>query len=250
MRLLISVSNGEEAHAALAGGADLIDAKDPLAGALGAVSIPVLQQIVSTIDGARQVSAALGDAFDVNAIEHAARAYAATGVTFVKIGFGGIAESRSADLLAAAAVRGANAGGGGHCGVVVTAYADAPRVGSLAPSALVDVAARTGAAGVLLDTADKNGPGLRELIAPGALASWVAAAHEAGLLVALAGKLTAEDFAFVRDAGADVAGVRGAACDRGRAGRIVAERVRLLREVAGLKTRRFGAGPIRREARR
>ena len=48
-------------------------------------------------------------------------------------------------------------------------------------------------------------------------------------MAALAGKLTADDLAFVRDAGADIAGVRGAACERGRAGSIVEERVRQLR---------------------
>src|SRR5262249_39654673 len=76
-----------------------------------------------------------------------------------------------------------------------------------------------GAAGVLLDTADKAGPGLRGLIAPRDLASWVSAAHDAGLLVALAGKLTESDLSFARDAGADIAGVRGAACDGGGGGR-------------------------------
>jgi uncharacterized protein (UPF0264 family) len=82
---------------------------------------------------------------------------------------------------------------------------------------------------LLLDTSDKSGPGLRELMTAVALARWVARAHEAGLLVALAGKLTADDLAFVRDAGADIAGVRGAACEGGRTGRVSSERVALLR---------------------
>ena len=89
----------------------------------------------------------------------------------------------------------------------------------------MDVAARAGAAGVLLDTADKSGPGLRQLVQPATLAAWVADAHEAGLFVALAGRLTADDLPFVRDAGADIAGVRGAACDGGRTGRVTADRV-------------------------
>jgi uncharacterized protein (UPF0264 family) len=38
-----------------------------------------------------------------------------------------------------------------------------------------------------------------------------------------------DDFAFVRDAGADIVGVRGAACEGGRSGRVTAERVHLLR---------------------
>ena len=45
MRLLVSVASATEASAALAGGADVIDAKNPLAGALGAVSVGVLREI-------------------------------------------------------------------------------------------------------------------------------------------------------------------------------------------------------------
>jgi uncharacterized protein (UPF0264 family) len=57
--------------------------------------------------------------------------------------------------------------------------------------------------------------------------------HGSGLFVALAGKLSADDLAFVRDAGADIAGVRGAACQGGRAGSILPDKVRLLREMCG-----------------
>ena len=38
MKLLVSVSNADEAFAAVEGGADIIDAKDPSRGALGPVS--------------------------------------------------------------------------------------------------------------------------------------------------------------------------------------------------------------------
>ena len=70
-------------------------------------------------------------------------------------------------------------------------------------------------------------------MAPAALARWVGAAHDAGLLVAVAGRLTADDLAIVRDAGADIAGVRGAACEGGRTGRVSAEKVAFLRELCG-----------------
>ena len=46
MRLLVSVRSEEEARAALAGGAEIIDAKEPSRGALGAVEIGVLREIV------------------------------------------------------------------------------------------------------------------------------------------------------------------------------------------------------------
>lgn len=225
----MSVADAADAAAALAGGADVIDAKDPLAGALGAVSPETLRAIHARVAGARPVTAALGDASDEATIEAAARAYAADGAALVKVGFSGIADGGRVAALTAAAVRGARAASHRSCGVVAVAYADAHRVASLAPALLVDRAARAGATGVLLDTADKNGAGLRALIAPETLAAWVRQAHDAGLVVALAGKLTAADLPYVRDTGADIAGVRGAACDGGRTGRITAPRVQLLR---------------------
>jgi len=233
MRLLVSVANAAETSAALAGGADVIDAKNPLAGALGAVSADVLREIHATVAGARLVSAAIGDAADETEVERAAGASAAAGAALVKLGFAGITSASRVGELITAAVRGARAGSGGAGGVVAVAYADAGRVASLPEGAFIDVAARAGATGVLLDTADKSGPGLRGLMTPRTLARWVAEAHDAGLLVALAGKLTADDLAFVRDAGADIAGVRGAACDGGRTGRVSSDKVALLRELCG-----------------
>ena len=228
MRLLVSVASAAEALAALAGGADVIDAKDALAGALGAVSVEALREIHAAVAGRRPVTAALGDAAEEAAVERAAHEFTAAGAALVKVGFAGIASAGRVAALTAAAVRGARAGSDGNGGVVAVAYADADRAVSVTPAALVEAAARAGAEGVLLDTADKTGPGLRGLVAPGALAAWVAEAHQTGLLVALAGKLTADDLPFVRDAGADIAGVRGAACVGGRTGTVSADRVRLL----------------------
>jgi uncharacterized protein (UPF0264 family) len=237
MRLLVSVASAIEASAALAGGADIIDAKDPLAGALGAVPVEVLRAIIAAVGGARPVSAALGEAADEVIIERAARAFTAAGADLVKVGFAGVSSERNAALVSAA-VRGAATGGGGNAGVIAVAYADAKHTPNLI--ALPDLAAR-GMEGVLLDTADKTGPGLRALFATDRLAAWIAEAHEAGLLVAVAGKLTADDLGFARDAGADIAGVRGAACDGGRTGRVSAGRVRLLRALCEPTDERIGS---------
>ena len=172
MRLLVSVTCAAEALAALAGGADLIDAKDPLAGALGAVSADVLREIYAVVADRRPVTAALGDACDEAAIERAARSFVGSGAALVKVGFAGVASADRVATLTTAAVRGASAVGDGNGGVVAVAYADAERAASLATA----------------------------------------------------------DLPFVRDAGADIAGVRGAACDGGRTGRVAADRVRLLRQ--------------------
>lgn len=264
MRLLVSVASAAEASAALAGGADVVDAKDPHAGALGPVSLEVLRDIHAAVGGARPVSAALGDAADEAVVERDTRAFIAAGALFVKIGFAGIDSAARIAALTAAAVHGAARGlspgfpvrhdqfawqlglddldqadrrsslgasrrAGNNAGVIAVWYADAVSLADPSSIAIVEMAARAGAIGVLLDTANKCGPGLRGLVAPSALAAWVTKAHDARLIVALAGKLTADDLVFAREAGADIAGVRGAACEGGRAGRVTADRVRLLR---------------------
>jgi uncharacterized protein (UPF0264 family) len=224
MQLLVSVKSAEEASAALAGGADIVDAKDPAAGALGAVSLDDFRAIAAAVAGARPLSAALGDAIDEMTLRRSAHTFATAGASFVKVGFAGVAHADRVATLLAAAVRGASASR-----VVAVAYADADRAASISRDRLMGAAARAGARGLLLDTFDQYAGGLRDLLAPRDLAAWVDAAHDAGLFVALAGKLTAIDLPFVRDAGADIAGVRGAACDGARSGRVSATRVRDLK---------------------
>jgi (5-formylfuran-3-yl)methyl phosphate synthase len=228
MQLLVSVTSAAEATAALAGGAHFIDAKDPAAGALGAVPLDRFDCIVRAIAGVRPVSAALGDAENQAAVERIAGEFAAAGAAFVKVGFAGIDRADRVFHLVAAAVRGATVSSA-TTSIVAVAYADADRAHSISPSRLVDIAAKSGAAGVLLDTFDKRSGGLLDLMPPRTLDAWVAAAHGAGLFVALAGKLMASDLPLVRDAGADIAGVRGAACEGGRTGRVTTDRIRLLR---------------------
>src|SRR5215510_12823568 len=169
MQLLVSVSNEAEACAAREGGADIIDAKDPHAGALGG-----------------PVSAALGDADREDAIERMARDYSSAGATFVKVGFAGIGNASLVRSLLRAAVRGA-AYAHGH--VVAVAYADRLSF-DLTLDELLDVASDAGADGVLIDTAHKNGPGLPHLIDSDSLTRWTSQAHQVGLSVAIAGKLT------------------------------------------------------------
>jgi uncharacterized protein (UPF0264 family) len=231
VQLLVSVRDPAEAHAAVAGGADFVDAKDPAAGALGAVSLEAFRAIVQAVNGARAVTAALGDATDGAPLERDAAAFARAGAALVKVGFGGVDDRARARALLEAAARGA----GGER-VIAVAYADHRRAGSLPPLDVLDVVRGAGLAGVLLDTADKRGPGLCDLIAPPALAEWVAIARRARLLVALAGRLEAADIESMRSIGADVVGVRGAACSGGRSGQVTAERVRLLKETARAQT--------------
>jgi (5-formylfuran-3-yl)methyl phosphate synthase len=239
MQLLVSVATAQEAIEALAGGADIIDAKDPRKGPLGPVDLPVLGAIRAAVPHARPLTAALGDGSDAATIEALARSCATAGVSLVKLGFAGVGDREAAAALLAAAMRGASGAGhehGGGCGVVAVAYADTAMARSPPVETVISIASEMQCRGLLIDTFDKSGPGLCRLLPGHVLAGYAATARRAGLLVALAGQLRAEDLNAVREAGADVAGVRGAACDGGRLGRIRADRVVALRA-------RCGAGP-------
>lgn len=241
MRLLVSVQSAMEAVAAREGGANLVDAKDPGSGALGPVTWETLREILRAVSEDRPVTAALGDAFDEETIRTRTRMASLPGVAFVKIGFPGVTSAPRIASLTAAAVDGAHDGRPG-ADVVGVAYADA--VGATTPpiDELIGAIAGAGARGLLIDTAFKDGPGLPDLVDTDTVTGWIRRAHTAGLFVALAGKLRTHDLAWARDAGADIAGVRGAACVGGRTGQVVTERVRLLRQRcdAGLSARAVG----------
>ena len=208
MRLLVSVLDAEEAREAAAAGADIVDVKNPDEGSLGAPSPAVIADVRAAVPVELPVSAA-------------------SGAEYVKVGLWGVAtEAQAVELLVEVreAARGAM--------VVAAAYADARRVthAPLAPELLPRVAHAAGVDVCLLDTAVKDGRGLLDWLSPDALAALVDEAHELGLEVALAGALGAEDLPVVAATGADIAGVRSAACgDNRRSGRLEAARVRALR---------------------
>ncbi len=112
---LASVRSCAEARLALAGGADIIDVKEPSAGALGSVDRPTLAGIIRTLQGCRPVSATIGDVSLVpeNIVARVTET-AATGVDIVKIGiFSGDLDA-TLDALAPLARRASRASSDWH----------------------------------------------------------------------------------------------------------------------------------------
>ena len=80
MRLLISVTDAAEAVEAAAGGADIIDVKDPGAGALGQASPECVAEVRRVVPAGRPVTAALGDGpFEPSAVARQATCLADSG---------------------------------------------------------------------------------------------------------------------------------------------------------------------------
>jgi (5-formylfuran-3-yl)methyl phosphate synthase len=215
MRLLLSVTDSREARVAVDAGVDIVDVKNPAEGSLGAPTPGVIERVREVVPSERPVSAAIGDLPNLpGTAALAALGAVRSGAAYVKVGLWGTSTTDEATALLRA-VREAVEGG---AVVIAGAYADAERVSdvSLAPGAVVAAARRARVGGCLLDTAIKDGRGLFEWLAPEALAALVAEGHAGGLEMALAGALRAEDLSVVRATGADIAGVRSAACRDGR----------------------------------
>jgi uncharacterized protein (UPF0264 family) len=215
MRLLVSVIDAEEARLAVAGGVDIVDVKNPAEGSLGAPAPGVIAQVRDALPAELPLSAALGDLPCLpGTAALAALGAVRSGAAYVKLGLWGV--TQVADAVAV--LRAARLAVDSEAEVVAVAYADVSRVPHhpLAPSELVGAAREAGVSGCLIDTAIKDGRGLRSWIEAAALAELVDEAHAAGLELALAGELRAEDLPTVRATGADIAGVRSAACHEGR----------------------------------
>ncbi len=218
-RFLASITTPEELPAALAGGADLVDVKDPSTGALGAASLDTIRAVVTAVAGRRPVSATLGDLpMEPALLVKAAQRTAAADVDFVKLGMfpGG-------DPVACIAALGSIAAEGVR--LVGVLFAD-----RTPDFAQLELLAEAGFAGAMLDTAAKDGGALPDHLPPRRLEEFVERARKLGLLSGLAGSLRLEHVAPLAALRPDYLGFRGALCSGERAGRIDPERVRALRQ--------------------
>jgi len=222
-QLLVSVRSVDEALAALAGGAAVIDVKEPDRGPLGCADFEVCRAVRRAVPPGIPVSVALGELRDWQApgsscLTPPSNLFA--GITFRKLGLAGAGP----DWAEAWAVL-RRAWGPGPSWVAV-AYADWERADAPHPDAVLDAAlATTDCAGVLVDTWDKTRPNPIDA----SWGPWVARARRGGRRVALAGGLNAADIARLAPLRPDLFAVRGAACRYGdRLAAVEPDRVALL----------------------
>jgi len=213
--LLASVRSSEEALDAALAGAELIDLKEPGAGALGGVSVHEITRIVAMLRSTypvKPISATIGDLATEAVDEIAARVIEVsnTGVDYVKVG-----------VTPGAAAR--------RC-LVELASLPAAVVPVFLCDAGIDVeltrfAAELGFAGIVFDTAIKDGRTILDCVDKNRLAVCLRAAGEHGSMTGLAGSLGWEQLADIRELAPDIAGFRTALCEGGRAGRLDPARV-------------------------
>jgi uncharacterized protein (UPF0264 family) len=96
--------------------------------------------------------------------------------------------------------------------VAATGYADAERIGTIDPMLIPEIASLAQVDLAMIDTAVKDGKNLFNFLSTKQLEEFVDKTHKLGLKAALAGSLRKQDLPMVYGLGADVAGLRGAAC--------------------------------------
>jgi uncharacterized protein (UPF0264 family) len=226
-RLLVSIRSAAEAEAALEGGAEVIDVKEPARGPLGRADEAVIAAVVRQVAGRRPVSAALGE------LVRTPEPPTVTGLTFIKWGLAGTArrdwrallERQMAELAAGPRV-------------VVVAYADWQAAAAPPLVEVVGLALAHPGSVLLLDTFDKGSQAqeqrprtLLDFVPAAGIASLCARCRPAAVQVALAGSLGRAEIAALLPAQPDFIAVRGGACSGGRGGCVCANKVRRLADL-------------------
>jgi uncharacterized protein (UPF0264 family) len=233
LKLLISPMNEAEAAEAIVGGADIIDVKNPVESALGANFPWVIKRVRELAPANVEVSCTIGELPNrPGAASLAALGAATTGVNYIKAGLCGLKTLEEAVYLMQHIVRAVKEFDS-SIKVVVAGYADAERAGALNPLLVPEAAFKAKADVAMLDTAVKDGKRLFAFLTVSQLKDFVEKTHNYGLKAALAGSLQKEDLPIVYALGADVAGLRCAACTQNDRvhGRITREKVQELVEV-------------------
>jgi (5-formylfuran-3-yl)methyl phosphate synthase len=237
MRLLVSVRSLEEVPRALSGGADIIDAKEPMHGSLGPVAPLVLGAILHRVPANQEVSVALGDFSDPDAARLAIAALplpVRLAPIYLKLGFAGVSSAERVKCILEAGVGAIRAHFASAPRLIAVAYADSELASTVPVDEVWPAAAAANAAGVLLDTHSKGLGDLFNWIGPERLGRLIAACRGANLLTAVAGGLGLDQVDAVARAQPDVVGFRSAACVGGRNGLVSRVKVaRLRRAVRG-----------------
>jgi (5-formylfuran-3-yl)methyl phosphate synthase len=220
--LLVSVRSAAEAKAALAGGAVLIDVKEPANGSLGRASDSAICSVLEVVGRHCEVSAALGE------LRQQEPGFAGQGLSFVKWGLSGYGRGGrwKKELIAAADVLRQTSPG---TSAVAVAYADWQTAGAPRPADVCDFACNNGWSALLVDTWDKDGRTLLDHCTRREISRLCLKCRATGVRIALAGSLGARQIRLLTPTNPDWFAVRTAVCKGARRdGPVEMHRVRRL----------------------
>jgi uncharacterized protein (UPF0264 family) len=218
--MLASVNSVEEALLVLNAEVDIIDLKQPALGALGALELDDVTQIVAAIAGRSLVSATIGDLpMQPEVIFKAVQLMAETGVDYIKIGFfpgddwlGTLKKLSSLALQKQA--------------LIAVLFAD-----TQPDLTIMATLKASGFVGVMLDTIDKQQGSLTQVMTAEQIVRFVCQAKQLQLLCGLAGSLRLTDIPELIAYHPDYLGFRGALCqEHNRVGHLNQPAVQAIKE--------------------
>lgn len=195
----------------MAGGAHLIDIKEPSNGPLGRADRSVWDTVAEGLPEGRPLSLALGELADFGDLPDIPDR-----VSYCKVGLAGVGRGWADDWRSIV-------NQSPRIGWVAVIYSDWQSAEAPPPDEVLDVAVSTpGCSAVLFDTYGKLGSNPLDLT----WRHWIDRARSGGRKVALAGGLDLPRISQLRNLNPDWFAVRGAACQNGnRLGEIQVERV-------------------------
>ena len=222
IQLLVSVRDVAEALEAAAGGADIVDIKDPSRGPLGYAGSEVISEILAALKSEVPVSAALGESHEWHNSPTRQELAILSQLTFLKPGPQRLASL--ADWPASMAALRNTLFGGVSARWVAVSYADYKQCDAPSPREILQHA--DSCAGFLIDTFDKSGASTFDTVGLSELQDLREICRSRGLFFALAGRVQSQHLKQIADLQPDVVGVRGAVCEQNdRTARLTRERV-------------------------
>jgi uncharacterized protein (UPF0264 family) len=233
----VSVRNAAEAIEAIAGGADVIDVKEPNHGALGAADGETIAEVVRAVGGRVPVTAAMGELSDfANGARPSNEVTIPNGVSLFKIGLANCRElanwqahwQHQVDRLSPSR---------SLARAVAVVYADWRAAHAPAPQDVLALAVDFDCPALLIDTWNKAAGNLFDYWPSAQLGTFVKCVQSRHVAVVLAGSLDGPTFEQALHLCPDLVAVRTAACEGGRNGTVRAGRVRALQLGAAAVTR-------------
>jgi len=232
-RLLVSVRGLNDARAAVAGGAHIIDAEYPKS-ALGTVHPGNIHKIRAVTPKRLAVSTNIGEVQNVwSTAAQAALGVALAGADIIKVGLAGLSPAKATRLMGDISRQIQFFFRSQRKQLIVTLFADKNLRKACDPIQYgADVASKAKVTGVLIDTfVKRRGHALLDLMDLEEITEFVRSCHTAQVEAWIAGSIKRGQMRALWSTGVDVICVRGAACE-GSEGRLGTVSRRLVGELA------------------
>jgi uncharacterized protein (UPF0264 family) len=201
VQMLISVRSVEEADLALQNGVDILDLKDPVQGALGALTLAEIKAIINFAGDRTPISATIGDLSMLpDLIEQGISRFNDLPLSYLKIGF---FEAPDYEPCLAAICR-IKAASQPLIAVLFAEY--------IYPEYLLAEIKRAGFTGVMLDTVNKNGKTYVDYYSETRLEALIEEARRLQFFFGIAGSLNLSHISTAKKLNPDFLGFRGGVC--------------------------------------